>query len=253
MKSFDRRHEIIRRLQEHGRLSTYALSRQLGVSEVTIRNDLEILAEQGWVQRLHGGAELGRRVQNEQPFTVRLGDHVAEKQRLAQAAANLVQPGETILLDSSTSAYQVALLLRATAELRVVTNNLQTAAALAKNPTIEVMLLGGLVRDKTASVVGAHAVEMLTSLHADRAFVGASGLTLERGLTDVDTREVEVKRAMVRAATQVIALLDAGKFGQQAFLTFAPLDAIHVLIADGGAPEPYASALARLGIEIVPV
>lgn len=253
MKSFDRRNEIIRRLQEHGRLSTYALSREMGVSEVTIRNDLEILAEQGWVQRLHGGAELGTRVQIEQSFTARLREHTDAKQRLARAAAELVQPGDAILLDSSTTVYQLALQLREMSDLRVVTNNIHAATALAQNPNIEVILLGGLVRDKTASLVGPHVVEMLADLHADKAFLSASGLTLERGLTDADTREVEVKRAMVRAATQVIALLDAGKFGQQAFLTFAPLDAVHVLIADSGAPEPYASALARLGIDIIPV
>lgn len=251
MKSFERRNEIIRRLQENGRLSTRALSQQLHVSEITIRNDLQALAEQGWVQRLHGGAELAPRMQFEQSFVARLGEHAAEKQRLAQAAAAQVQPGDTILLDSSTTAYQLALHLREISDLRVVTNNIQAAAALAMNPAIEVILLGGVVRDKTASVVGPYAVEILAGLHVDKAFLGASGLTLERGLTDADIREVEVKRAMVKAAARVIVLLDASKFGQQAFLTFATFDAVHCLIADGGAPEAFAAALAGYGIEII--
>jgi DeoR/GlpR family transcriptional regulator of sugar metabolism len=251
MKTFERRNEIIRRLQESGRLSTHTLSRQLHVSEVTIRNDLQVLAAQGWVQRLHGGAELAPRMQFEQSFATRLGEHAAEKQRLAQAAAALVQPGDTILLDSSTTVFQLALNLREMPDLRVVTNNIHAAATLAMNPAIEVILLGGVVRDKTASVVGPYAVEMLAGLHAHKAFLSASGLTLERGLTDADLREVEVKRAMVKAAAQVIILLDASKFGQQAFLTFATLDAVHCLIVEGDAPEAFASSLAGYNIEII--
>ncbi len=251
MKTFERRNEIIRRLQESGRLSTQALSQQLHVSEITIRNDLQILAGQGWVQRVHGGAELAPRTQFEQSFVARLEEHAAEKQRLAQAAAAQVQAGDTILLDSSTTVYQLALRLRELSDLRVVTNNIQAAAALAMNPAIEVILLGGVVRDKTASVVGPYVVEMLSGLHADKAFLSASGLTLERGLTDADTREVEVKRAMVKATAQVNILLDASKFGQQAFLTFATLDAVHRLITDGSAPEVFASELASRGIAII--
>lgn len=251
MKTFDRRSEIIRHLQENGRLSTRALSQQMRVSEITIRNDLQILADQGWVQRVHGGAELAPRVQIEQSFVARLGEHAGEKQRLAQAAAAQVQPGDTILLDSSTTVYQLALRLREMSDLRVVTNNIQAAAALAMNPAIEVILLGGVVRDKTYSVVGPHVVEMLAGLHADKAFLSASGLTLERGLTDADTREVEVKRAMVKAAAQVIILLDASKFGQQAFQTFATLDAVHRLITDGSAPELIAAELTGRGIDII--
>ena len=220
------------------------------MSEVTIRQDLQTLTSQGWARRVHGGAELAPKAPIEQSFAVRLEEHTAEKQRLAAAAAEQVQPGDTILLDSSTSAYQLALLLRERPDLRVVTNNVQAATVLAMNPGIEVILLGGVLRGKTFSVVGPHVAEMLASLHADKAFLSASGLTLERGFTDADIREVEVKRAMVRAAAQVIVLLDASKFGQQSFLAFAEFGAIDLLITDGPVPDPFDAACRSFDVRL---
>lgn len=251
MNSFDRRSEIIRHLREHERVSTRMLSEAFQVSEVTIRSDLNSLEEQGWVQRVHGGAELALRWRMEQSFADRQTEHLAEKQRLALTAATLVHAGDTVLLDSSTSAYQLALRLREFRDLRVVTNNLQVALTLAANPDIEVVVPGGVVRGKTASVVGSQVAEMLSGLRADRGFFGASGLTLERGLTDADVREVEAKRAMVEAVDEVVALLDSSKFGQQAFLTFARLDQVHRIITDGDVPDIYVQAFRDRNIQLI--
>ncbi len=251
MNTFDRRSQIIRHLQEHHRLSTRALSDVFQVSEVTIRSDLSSLEEQGWVQRVHGGAELAPRWRLEQSFADRQTEHRAEKEMLAQTAAALVRPGDTLVLDGSTSAFQLALRLREMADLRVVTNNLQVALALAANPAIEVMVPGGVVRGHTASVVGSGVSELLGDLHADRGFFGASGLTAERGLTDADVREVEAKRAMVRAVGEVVALLDASKFGQQAYLTFARLDQVHRIITDDALSPEFRALCQERNIEII--
>jgi DeoR/GlpR family transcriptional regulator of sugar metabolism len=251
MNSFDRRSEIIRHLREHERLSTRALSDAFQVSEVTIRSDLNSLEEQGWVQRVHGGAELAPRWRLEQSFADRQTEHLAEKQRLARAGAALVHPGDSLMLDGSTTAFQLALQLREMSDLRVVTNNLQVALALAVNPAIEVMVLGGIVRGNTASAVGSRVPEMLEDLHAGRGFFGASGLTAERGLTDADVREVEAKRAMVRAVDEVVALLDSSKFGQQAYLTFARLDQVHRIITDDGLPADYRAFCRERNIDLI--
>lgn len=250
MKSFDRRSEIVRYLQQNQRASTYTLSQHLGVSEVTIRHDLTTLAQQGWLSRVHGGAEIAPKLQLEQSFEVRQCLHLNEKVHIAAAAASLVQPGDTLILDSSTTAFQLALQLKSVANLRVVTNNLHVIAALSPCSNIEVIAIGGVVRDETASVVGSLAEEMISHLHAHKGFFGAAGLTPERGLTDADIREVQVKRAMVKAAEQVNVLLDASKFGQQAFLTFAPLSDVDYIITDENIPAEYRSICQEFGINL---
>lgn len=250
MDAFERRSEIVRHLQQNQRASTRSLSRLFDVSEVTIRHDLNALQQQGWLLRIHGGAEIKGRLQVEQPFSVRRQQHPAEKAHIARAAATLVQPGDTIMLDGSTTAYQLALHLKALTGLRVVTNNLQVVSVLSSCPEIELVLLGGIVRGETDSIVGPPAEDMLRQLHAGKGFFGAAGLVLERGLTDPDMREVQVKRAMIKAVDQVYILLDASKFGRQSFLTFATLAEVHRIITDDKVPAEYVRACQEAGVEL---
>jgi DeoR/GlpR family transcriptional regulator of sugar metabolism len=250
MDTFDRRSEIIRYLQQNQRASTRALSKVFQVSEVTIRHDLNTLEKHGWLARVHGGAEIAPRLQPEQPFTVRQSLHVAEKVSIAQAAAASIQSGETIILDGSTTAFQLALQLKERTSLTVVTNNLHVATTLAAYPSIELFLVGGMIRSETWSVVGPPAEEMLAGLHAGKGFFGTAGLTLERGLTDADMREVQLKRAMVKAVDQVNVLLDASKFGQQSFLTFATLAEVDHLFTDDKIPAEYVEICREQGINL---
>ena len=253
MDTFDRRNEIIRHLQQQQRASTRALSELFQVSEVTIRHDLNNLEQQGWLTRVHGGAQLAPSLQGEQSFVSRQGQHVQEKTNIAQVAARLVEPGDTVILDSSTTAFQLAMQLRELTDLRVVTNNLQVAAALSPWAGIEVMLLGGIVRYETSSVVGPPVEEMLSRLNADKGFFGAAGLTVERGLTDADLREAQVKRAMVKAVGQVTVLLDSSKFGQRAFAVFATLADIDQLITDDKIPVEYKELCREAGLDLTVV
>ena len=241
LTAFDRRTAILTYLQQHRRASTRQLSDQFGVSEVTIRADLATLEKGGHLNRQHGGAELPKPEQGEQPFDLRRSQHPNQKIEVARAAAATIEPGDTILLDASSTAFQLALMLKNHRNLTVATNNVQTALALAGNPSLEIILIGGLVRGDNWSVVGGLAEEMLGKLHATRGFFGAAGLTLDRGLTDADSREVQIKRAMIAATNQVTVLLDASKFGQQSFLTFAHLADIDHLITDA-IPEAYREA-----------
>jgi len=250
MDTFDRRSEIIRHLQQNQRASTRSLSELFQVSEVTIRHDFNTLEQQGWITRVHGGAELAARLQSEQSFAARQTLHLGEKINIARAAAGLVEPGDTIIMDSSTTAFQLALQLQEMRDLRIVTNNLHVVTALSPAAGIEVMLLGGIVRSETSSVVGPPAEEMLSRLNADKGFFGAAGLTLERGLTDADLREAQVKRAMVKAVGQVNILLDSSKFGQRAFATFATLSEVDHLFTDDKIPVEYREAGQAVGLDL---
>ncbi len=239
MDTFDRRSEIVKHLQKSERASTRALSALFNVSEVTIRHDLNELENRGWISRVHGGAEIIPRLQHEQSFAMRQQHHLKEKIRIAKAAAATINPGDTILMDSSTTVFQLALQIREFTDLRVITNNLRVVSTLSINPGIEVVIVGGIVRRKTASVVGISAESMLAEWHADKGFFGSAGLVREKGLTDADMREVQVKRAMIKAADEVNVLLDASKLGQQSFLTFAALSDIDYLFTDERVAEAY--------------
>ncbi len=218
ISTFDRRSEIIQHVNEQQRVSTRALSQRFDVSEVTIRHDLRVLAEQGWLQRVHGGAEITPDFQPERPFATRQHLHPSEKESIAVNAATLIRRGDTILLDSSTTAFYLAqALMERPLDLQVVTNNLHAAVALKDARHLEVIILGGSIRGDTSSIVGALAADMLAGIHVDKGFFSASGLTVERGLTDADTREVEIKRAMVKSCKERVIMLDVSKFGQQSF------------------------------------
>ena len=253
MPAFDRRSAIIEYLQLNGRASTSELSQQFGVSEVTIRTDLAALQESGWLDRRHGGAEVAPPTVGERPFDQRRGLRGKEKAEIAWAAAAMVQPGDHILLDGSTTAYHLALQLRGLQDVTVITNNLRVAQVVAENPGLEVLLIGGALRGGTWSTVGLLAEEMLVKLYARQGFFGAAGFTLDRGFTDADTREVQIKRALVAAAGRVTVLLDSTKLGQQALLTFAQLSQVHCVVTDRDLPPEYADAMRQAGVEVVVV
>ena len=250
MSAFDRRSAILGYLKQQGRASTHELSAYFGVSEVTVRTDLEQLERTGWLARRHGGAEVLQAPQPEQHFALRTALHAAEKEKIAAAAVLIIQPGDHIVLDGSTTAYHLAQQMVQRRDLTVITNNFQVAALLAGNRELDVLLIGGLVRGDTWSTVGVLAEDMVGHLHARRGFFGAAGLSTERGLTDADVREVQIKRVLVRAVDEVNVLLDSSKFGQHALLTFAELDQLQHLFTDRGITSADAALCREHGIRV---
>ena len=250
LSSFERRTAILDYVRAHERASTRQLSEIFRVSEVTIRSDLSLLEGSGLLERKHGGAEFARALQAEQPFDVRRGTHLVEKAAIAQAAASLIEPGHYIMLDASTTAYQLAWQIKDRRDLTIITNSLQAGLLLFNNAALEVVLIGGQLRGGVGSVVGLLAEEMLAKLHAQRGFFGAAGFTIERGLTDADLREVQIKRSMIAAVDEVVVLMDSSKFGQHALLTFAGLADIDHLITDNGIPPEYVQTCGQSDIQL---
>ncbi len=251
MTAFERRTKILDYLQREKRASTKDLSEQFQVSEVTIRHDLTELAEQGWIARIHGGAAVVQ--QPEQPLAIRETIHQAEKSRIARAAVELIKPGDRIALDSSTTALQLAREIKqrpALTGLTIVTYNLLAAMTLATSPGIDVMIIGGFVRGETWSVTGPTAEDMIAGIHVNKGFFGAAGVTLKRGLTDADMREVQVKRALMYATAEIIALVDSSKFGTESFSTTIKLEDVQRIITDEGIAPEYREALRQLDLKL---
>jgi DeoR/GlpR family transcriptional regulator of sugar metabolism len=237
-------------LQARGRVSVSELADRFGVSAVTIRSDLATLEHQGRLIRTHGGAMSKPDTGMEPAFALRQRICVAEKERIGRAAAALVQDGEAIALDASTTSWHVARQLKERRELTVVTNCLQIALEFIDAPHITVVMPGGTLRAASASLVGLLGVDLLQRYYVQKAFFGARGFTLEEGLTDVNQHEVELKNSIVQRAKEVIAVVDATKWGQVAFASFAPLDQIDRVITDAAAPSEMVAALRERKIQV---
>ena len=246
----ERRQQIACLLGEQQRVTVFALSNLFSVSEVTIRKDLAWLEERKLLVRTHGGAVLAPPGSVEQGFNVRERLQPDEKERIAEMAARLVQDGDSIALDASTTAFSMARFLRERRELTLVTNGLRIGMELISSPGISVLIPGGMLRQESFSLVGTWGKSVLQQVHIKKAFVGAKGFTLSEGLTDVNSEEVELKRAIVEVAKEVIAIIDHSKWDQVAFATFCPLERIKLIITDAKAPKKMIEQVQSKGVEV---
>lgn len=245
-----RRQQILSALEDAGQLSVVELSAQFDVSEVTIRQDLQALYQQGLVLRTRGGA-LSTSALPEFSFDVRQQQQAAEKTRIGQAAANLVNHGDTIILDASTTAQAMIPFIKQLTELTVITNSLKVAFGLLDVPQVQILLPGGNLRRESISLIGHPHDSVLESLNVRIGFFGARGMTLEEGLTDVNLSEVAMKKAMVDRCRQVVGVFDARKWGNVAAATFAPLDKIDTIISDSKAPAGMVAQLCEQQVEVI--
>lgn len=246
----ERRQHILSLIHEHGRVLVAELSQDLGISQITIRKDLEFMQSRGLVQRTHGGA---LRIQASALFDPTLQEkqqqHSHEKQRIAAAAVQLVKEGQCVMLDSGTTTAAIASELKRFRQLTVITNAVNMASELTDS-NLEVILIGGLLRKNSSSLVGPLAEDLLDEMHADILFLGVDGFDPEIGLTTPNVLESRVNRAMVKAARRVVAVCDSTKFGRRSLSRIVPTSAIHEVITDKGlAPEVY-EALVAQNIEV---
>jgi DeoR/GlpR family transcriptional regulator of sugar metabolism len=247
----ERLDQIASLLQDQGRVAVVDLSRHFGVSAVTIRNDLATLEQQGLLLRTHGGAVAKPSLGMEPvAFALRKELHLAEKARIGRTAAALVRDGDSIVLDASTTAWQVARHLKGRRELTVITNGLFIALEFIDSPGVTVVMPGGSLRPASASLVGDAGACILERYHVQRGFFGAGGFTLEEGLTDTNQYEVELKQRMLARSKEVIAIVDSSKWGEVTFAPLASVEQLDRVITDDGAPANMVAALREQGIDI---
>lgn len=245
-----RREQILGYLNAQERRSVGELSQALGVSEVTVRKDLEQLEAQGMLTRVRGGAVVSGRGRLERFFAAREQEHLDEKRRIAQAAAALIISGQQIFLDASTTALQVAHLIKDREDLIVVTNGIYTALELNFCSGITTIVMGGTMRHRSSSLVGSFNYNSLQRLRVDIGFFGARGVTARDGLMESDIEEAELKQQMVSASAVVVGIADSSKFGVTAFSAFALPQEISRIITDGNAPPAIVNDLRSQGVTI---
>ena len=249
----ERRRRILELLDKHERAKVEELADRFDVSPVTIRGDLDALADTGALVRSHGGAL--KRLGQDAPIAVKETLHHGEKVRIGHAAARLIRQGETIILDSGTTTAEIARQIRLLQlkPLTVITNGLNVATELADLPHIRVIMIGGILRQMSYSTVGPQAEQLLRGLNADRLFLGVDGLDPDIGLTTPDVLEAQLNALMIRVAREVTAVTDSSKFYRRSLSLIAGLSDVHRIITDDKADPKLVGDLRSRNIEVMVV
>jgi DeoR/GlpR family transcriptional regulator of sugar metabolism len=249
----ERQKKILSLLARQGRLSVTEIVEQFSISVATARRDLESLASQGKVRRVHGGVISVEQAPPELPILERENEQTEEKVRIGRAAAELISDKETVFLGSGTTVLEVARNLRNHRGLTVITNSLPVLNMLAGAKEITVISLGGMLRDSELSFIGHLTEQALAELRADKVIIGARAVSLEQGLTNDYLPETQTDRAILKVGGEVILVADNSKVNRVSTTFLAPLTDVHKLVTDKQTPRGFISALNKRGIGVIVV
>lgn len=239
-------------VRERGSVQVAPLARQFGVSMQTIRKDLHFLSERGITERSYGGAILAGAINavTEPGLDTKRATHTDEKVRIGEIAAAMVQPGDSIVLDSGTTTLQIARHLPDDETITVLTNDFDILSVLTRKARINAVMLGGALRRRNMAFYGAQTTGALADLHVDKLFLGVDGFDVERGITTHYEPEAMLNRAMVQATRQVIVVTDRSKFGRICLHRIVSIDEVDDLVTDGPLPDDIRAAGERMNFGV---
>lgn len=246
-----RREKIFDLIREDGHAKVLELSKIFKVTEVTIRQDLEKLEDEGLVVREHGGAYLKDISANVQNIELLNKDNMQEKEAIARKAVEMINDGDTIILDSGTTVTEIAKHITGFRNLTVITNALNIALILGADPEINLILTGGEFKAPTLSLTGQKAADSLEGLHVDKLFLATAGIALKSGLTYPSISDICVKRAMIESADVVYLVADSSKIGKSSFASLGALSLIDYLITDSKINENDIDIFSRHDIKMI--
>jgi len=251
MQAEERQQEILRRARADGRVDVMSLADEFAVTSETIRRDLTVLERSGAVRRVYGGAVPVGRPPVDPALSARDSLMTTEKERIAKTALAEVPSEGAIIIDAGSTTGRLAEILPADRELTVIVNSLPLATLLAPRANLTVILLGGRIRRSTFATVDDWLLQPLSQMYVDAAFLGTSGLSLERGLTTPDPGEASVKAAMMSAARRSILLADHTKIGNDSLARFGSLADLDLLITDAALDDGAAAAIGLAGPRVL--
>lgn len=252
MLAVERRKKIMIMLNDHGSVVVANLSKQLKVTEETIRRDLEKLEKEGKLQRTHGGAYLSGRVMDELPVSFREQVYLPGKDLIAFRSAEMISNGETIMLDSSTTSLRIAKYLKHIGKkITVITNSLKVINELVDVNGIKVVSTGGTLRTSSQSFIGYTATANLKTYFADKAFVSCTAIHAKKGLMDSNESEAEVRKHMLLQAEERVLVADITKFGKTSFCLISDFDLVEKVVVDQHLSKEWHQNLTAFGIKII--
>jgi DeoR family fructose operon transcriptional repressor len=248
----ERKMKIVEFIERHQKATVAELCGHFGMSSATIRNDLRDLEAAKLIIRTHGGAMVKTKTGLELTAVQREDQHIDAKRRIARVALDMIEDGDTIILDTGTTTLEIARLLGERRDVTVVTNDLQIATILENLTETTVVFMGGIVRRKFHCTVftGDARAQVMSGLVVDKAFMGTNGLSLKRGATTPDIGMAQTKKLMISMASSVVVVCDVSKLGRDSFAQFASLEQMHTVILDSCRAADK-DQLERLGIDVV--
>jgi DeoR/GlpR family transcriptional regulator of sugar metabolism len=250
-KRSERQDQIVRVLRENGAATIEDLANELGASQVTLRRDIRVLGEAGLLERRAGRVTLAGNGAGELPLALRSKVNQEEKQRIAQAALDLIANGETIMISGGTTTYELARLLPGQRRVTVITNALPVAELLADKPGITLIVLGGILRPGERTLHG-HVTEMgAQELRAEKFFYGIHAISLQHGLTHNLIQEVSTDRSLIAASMHTIVLADHTKFGKVASAIVVPVSQVHMMISGRELAPEYIEGLKTREVQVL--
>jgi len=249
----DRRVYIIDKLNSSGQVDVSTLSRELEVSEVTIRNDLEKLQEKNVLIRARGGAIKLDRVSTDFSISDKNKQHSKEKKRIGAAAAQFILDRETIILDSGTTTMEIVKNLPKSISLTVISNALNIANQLSEHPDVNLIMPGGILRKKSLSLVGSGAEESFKNFYCDKLFLAVDGIDPVYGLSTPNLEEAQINRVMISISKEVIVVTDSSKFHKRCMAFICPINKIDMVITDAGILPEDQQKLESVGVKVVVV
>ncbi|WP_298741106.1 DeoR/GlpR family DNA-binding transcription regulator [uncultured Chitinophaga sp.] len=247
----ERKKKILDALEGAGNIDVHQLSEVLDISPVTIRRDLQQLADEGLLIRTHGGAMKADNGPRFPAFTDKALAAREQKQQIGELAASFVQPGDTIFLDCGSTVFCMCPHLQKIPGIRVITNSLPVLSALMHIPGITINLTGGEADSERKALHGLQAIRHIENYHAAKAFIGVDGLSVKSGLTAFSEKEAGISTAMSKNADTVYLLCDSSKIGKDSYFKFAPLSLFHYLLTDKGISRSQQKALEGKGVRVI--
>lgn len=252
MLAIERRNEILERLQKEKRVVVSKLSKQYGVSEETIRRDLEKLENDGYVIKSYGGAVLNENNNIDMPFNIRKNTNVVGKQKIADIIKKMVNDGDSLMLDSSSTAVFIAKTLKEEKRnLTIITNSIEIIIELFDAQSWRVLSTGGLATEGSFALVGPQTDQMLRSFHVDKAIISCKGFDMENGITDSNELHARNKQTMLERADHRILAVDSSKFGNTAFTKISDLKNLSTIITDEKPEEKWLQLFRQYQIECI--
>lgn len=246
----ERRQEIAKFVESCGRVSVAELAEKFAVSVVTVRSDLQALAQRNLIVRTHGGAVTTSRASRELSLALRTQQQTSEKDRIGLAASTLISDDNAVVIDSSSTALAIARHLRQHRDLTILTNSIALANEMLDASGVTVVMPSGTVRRDMGSLIGGNDLALFQKFNFQRGFFGAYGFNLPEGLTDVSLAEAEIKRKLVAMCREVVAVIDSTKWGRFGLASFAAPETIHRVITDVHAPADLVEQVKAMGMQV---
>ena len=251
MLAIERKREILAKLSAEGKVIVSELAREFGVTEETVRRDLEKLDNEGLVSKIYGGAVAKKNTALDLPYNVRVGFNVAEKEIISELVSEIVKDGDRLMLDSSSTDIYIVRRLKSKKNLTIITNSVKILLELSDKPDFTVLCTGGSLKEGSLSLNGSSAEKMIGSYHVDTAIVSCKGIDMALGATDSNEADGRIKQAMFASADRRILAVDGGKFDSKSFVKLCGVNELDTIITDTAPSEAWQKYCLESGVELI--